>query len=202
MKNIKTEILEFNVNWSSIKRACLRTIGKEGGQKEPTKEWKRKLLICRHSPIRKGVIAWKWSEIPEFVATHFARHHQGTEKFIQTEREDRTGVDRHERRQTDPVSMEMEANLEALANIAGRRLCYQADPATIEYCEDLKDAIAEYDEDVAWSMVPQCVRCGGCVETFGKCNFYDSLMKNSSMDDQKSLVKRYNIYDNYYKRRR
>lgn len=61
---------------------------------------------------------------------------------------------------------------------------------------------AEYDEDIAWSMVPQCVRCGGCVETFGKCNFYDSLMKNSSLEKQKSLVKRYNIYDNYYKRRR
>lgn len=61
---------------------------------------------------------------------------------------------------------------------------------------------AEYDEDVAWSMVPQCVRCGRCVETFGKCNFYDNLMKNSSLEEQKSLVKRYNIYDNYYKRRR
>ena len=58
------EILEFNVNWNSIKRACMRTIGKEAGDKEPSTEWKRKLLICRHSPIRKGVVTFKFPEIP------------------------------------------------------------------------------------------------------------------------------------------
>ena len=55
MKN-KTQILEFNVNWNSIKRACMRTIGKEAGNKEPSHEWKRKLLVCQHSPIRKGIV--------------------------------------------------------------------------------------------------------------------------------------------------
>lgn len=66
----KTEILEYNVNWNSIKRACMRTIGKDAGDKEPPKSWKKKILICRHSPIRKGWITWKWSDIPYAISTH------------------------------------------------------------------------------------------------------------------------------------
>ena len=41
----KTEILEYNVNWNSIKRACMRTIGKDAGDKEPPETWKKKILI-------------------------------------------------------------------------------------------------------------------------------------------------------------
>lgn len=51
----KTEILEYNVNWNSIKRACMRTIGKDAGDKEPPETWKKKILICRHSPNKKRV---------------------------------------------------------------------------------------------------------------------------------------------------
>ena len=199
MKNIKTEILEFNVNWSSIKRACLRTIGKEGGQKEPTKEWKRKLLICRHSPIRKGVITWRWSEIPYSISTHFVRHHAGCEKFVATERADRTGVDRKLRSQMDPVSMEMDANIEALIGISEKRLCTCADPLTQAYAQSLRDAIEEHDEDIAWVMAPQCVRCGGCVEPFGNCKFYEKLMEHATREEQMNIAKRYDIYNGYQK---
>ena len=48
-----TKITNFNVNWQAIKSACMTTISKKAGEKEPPREWKRKLLICRHSPIRR-----------------------------------------------------------------------------------------------------------------------------------------------------
>lgn len=199
MDKIKTELLEFNVNWNSIKRACMRTIGKEAGDKEPPKEWKRKLLICRHSPIRKGSITWKWPEIPYAISTHFARHHEGCEKFIATERADRTGVDRKERSQMDPVSMEMDANIEALISISERRLCMCADQTTRAYWQDLKDCIETYDDDIAWAMVPQCVRCGSCVEPFGQCKFYEKLMESHTLEEQQDIQKRYNIYNDFQK---
>ena len=52
----KTEILEYNVNWNSIKRACMRTIGKDAGDKEPPKTWKKKILICNDDGIESGGI--------------------------------------------------------------------------------------------------------------------------------------------------
>ena len=199
MEKVKTEILEYNVNWNSIKRACLRTIGKEAGDKEPPKTWKRKLLICRHSPIRKGTITWKWPEIPYAISTHFVRHHQGCEKFVQTERADRTGIDRKERSQMDPVSMEMDANIESLITISERRLCTCADPTTKAYWEDLKHQIETYDEDIAWAMCPQCVRAGGCVEPFSPCRFYEKLMEGHTLEEQMNVEKRLDIYDDYQK---
>ena len=161
MTKIETVIKKVNVDWKDIKDACRRTIGLDESDKEPSKAWKRKLLICRHSPIRKGTITWKWPEIPYAISTHFARHHEGTEKYISTSRADRTEIkDRSQRSQMDPVSMEMDANIEALINISERRLCMCADPTTRAYWQDLKDCIEKYDEDIAWAMIPQCVRCG------------------------------------------
>ena len=51
-------ITYFNVDWLRIKSACMTTISKEAKQ-EPNQEWKRKLLICEHSPIRRSEISWK-----------------------------------------------------------------------------------------------------------------------------------------------
>ena len=196
MKN-KTQILEFNVNWNSIKRACMRTIGKEAGNKEPSHEWKRKLLVCQHSPIRKGIITWKWNEIEYFSMAHFARHHVGITPYVETSRSDRTNIPREERKQTDKVSMEMEANIQALIDMASRRLCNQADKTTIGYMQDLVSAIKEYDEDIAWALVPSCVRYGGCNEPFGNCTFYDNFSKNLTMEQQTDIMKRYDAYNEY-----
>lgn len=189
-----TKITDFNVNWMRIKSACMTTISKQAG-KEPSIEWKKKLLICRHSPIRRGSVSWKWENIPYAISTHFARHHEGCEKFIGTERTDRTGVDREQRSQMNYVPMEMDANLQALMNISERRLCTCADPTTRKYWEAVIEAIREYDELVAWSNVPQCVRCGGCVEPFSDCHFYESLMKDVPVEDQQDVIKRYDIYN-------
>ena len=190
-----TKITNFNVNWQAIKSACMTTISKQAGDKEPSKEWKRKLLICRHSPIRRGIISWKWENIPYAISTHFARHHEGCEKFIGTERTDRTNIDREQRSQMNYVPMEMDANIQALMSIAERRLCMCADPTTREYMEALVEEIRKYDEDIAWSLVPQCVRCGGCVEPFGNCQYYDSIYDKIPEEARDTVIKRYDIYD-------
>ena len=191
---MKARITDFNVDWLKIKSGCMTTISKQAG-KEPNQEWKRKLLICQHSPLRRGVISWKWEQIPYAISTHFARHHEGCEKFIATSRADRTGVKREERSQMDNVMMEMDANIQALLNISERRLCTCADPLTRVYWKALLNEIKEYDEDIYWACVPQCVRSGGCVEPFSNCKFYDDLMKDVSKEEQMDVIKRYDIYN-------
>ena len=195
--NTHVKITDYDVNWKKIKSACMTTISKQAGDKEPSTEWKRKLLICQHSPIRRGVISWKWEEIPYAISTHFARHHEGCDKFIGTSREDRTKVDRTTRSQMDYVPMEMDANIQALINISEKRLCTCADPTTIKYWEAVLEAIKEYDEDIYWACVPQCIRCGGCVEPFSNCNFYSNLMKDHTLEEQQNVMKRYDIYNEY-----
>ena len=67
------KITYFNVDWLRIKSACMTTISKQAKQ-IPDKEWRKKLLICEHSPIRRSEISWKWDSIPYANSTHFARH--------------------------------------------------------------------------------------------------------------------------------
>lgn len=196
MENYKPKVVNFNVDWFAIKDACMQTIGKEAVA-EPSSEWKRKLLICRHSPIRRSLISVKWEEIPSYVSTHFCRHSVGVTPYVSTSREDRTGVPREERKQTDMVSMQMDMNIQSLFNIMEKRLCKCSDINTIKYAKGLAEAIKEYDEDIYWACVPQCVRCGGCVEPFSNCNFYSNLMKDHTLEEQQNVMKRYDIYNEY-----
>lgn len=97
----------------------------------------------------------------------------------------------------NPVPMEMDANIQALINISAKRLCMCADPTTREYWEALVEEIKNYDEDVYWALVPQCVRCGSCVEPFGKCQFYKNFAKNLTPEQQMDIIERYNAYNQY-----
>ena len=196
MENYKPKVVNFNVDWFAIKDACMQTIGKEAVA-EPSSEWKRKLLICRHSPIRRSLISVKWEEIPSYVSTHFCRHSVGVTPYVSTSREDRTGVPREERKQTDMVSMQLDLNIQSLFNIMEKRLCKCSDINTIKYAKGLAEAIKEYDEDIFWACVPQCIRCGGCVEPFSNCNFYSNLMKDHTLEEQQNVMKRYDIYNEY-----
>lgn len=192
--NTTTKVTYFDVDWQRIKSACMTTVSKQAG-KMPNNAWKTKLLICRHSPIRRGILNWKWEQIPYAISTHFVRHNVGCEKFVGTERTDRTNVDRETRSQMNYVPMEMDANLQALMNIAEKRLCTCADPTTRDYMESLVEEIRQYDELIAWSLVPQCVRCGGCVEPFSSCHFYENLMKDATREELMDVTRRYDIYN-------
>ena len=197
-EKIKARITDFDIDWMKIKSACMTTISKEAG-KEPTQEWKRKLLLCEHSPIRRGTISWKFDEIPYCISTHFVRHHEGVEKWVGTERADRTEIkDRSQRSQMDMVPMEMEANIQAIINISRKRLCTSADPLTIKYWKAVLEAIKEYDEDIYWACVPECVRCGGCPE-YNSCGYYDNLMKDAKPEEQRVLKLRYDRYNKFRK---
>ena len=198
---IKTKITNFNVDWLSIKSACMTTISKQAG-KEPGKEWKRKLLVCQHSPLRRGIVSWKWEEIPYCISTHFARHHEGCEKFVGTSRADRTEVkDRSQRTQMDLVPMEMDANIQALINISERRLCTCADPLTTKYWESVLDEIEKYDEDIRWACVPSGIAHGGCTEPFSKCNLCNRILEEMTPEDRLDVMKRYDAYHTYIKKK-
>ena len=196
MGNYKPKVVNFNVDWFAIKDACMQTIGKEAGA-EPSSEWKRKLLICRHSPIRRSLISVKWEEIPSYVSTHFCRHSVGVTPYVSTSREDRTGVPREERKQTDMVSMQLDLNIQSLFNIMEKRLCKCSDINTIKYAKGLAEAIKEYDEDIYWALVPQCVRCGGCVEPFSNCQYYNKIFEDMPLEQQSDVMARYDHYDEH-----
>lgn len=195
---VKTKIEKFDVDWLFIKDGCMQTIGKQA-KKEPNSEWKRKLLVCQHSPLRRGNISWKWEEIPFYSMGHYVRHHVGCTPYVSTSRSDRTNIPREERKQTDNVSMQMDANIQSLIDMAGRRLCLQSDKITIAYMKSLVDEIRKYDEDIAWRLVPQCINYGCCIEPFGQCKYFDSFAKELTKEELTDPIKRLDKYNEWRK---
>lgn len=195
---MKVIIKDFNVDWRLIKNECRQTINMGDSNIEPNEEWKKKLLICRHSPLRIGTILIHIEDVPYYVMGHLVRHNVGVVPFVGTSREDRTNIKREERKQTDLVSMDLFVNIESLMNISERRLCNCADIETIKTWKAVIEEISKYDELLKWACVPQCVAHGSCIECFSDCKFYENLMKDATEEEQTNIVKRYE----YYNRRR
>jgi thymidylate synthase ThyX len=117
------------------------------------------LLEAEHSPIRAVWFRIRMEGIPAFVSTHFVRHHVGVEHYVQSMRDDRGG-DGTEGRNT-PVLHTMNANAQALINMARKRLCRQAHKETRDVMSAIREAVGELDDELAERMVSDCLYCGG-----------------------------------------
>ena len=163
----KIELLKYpskeDLMW--CKTCTLNTVGKVS-DKEPTNEWIEKLVKAEHSPIRELWFGFKM-EIPYWVSVHFCRHHEGVNHFVQTQRTDRTGVNRDELPQGSMVSHIMTINAQALINMSHKRLCLQASEETRNVMLKICNLALSVCPELRGLLVPNCLyRNGECTEFF------------------------------------
>ena len=168
---MKIGFLKVIGNWRDVADAARTTINLEVGEGEPSSNWKRKMLLCEHSPIRKLHIAWKWTNIMYWVSVHFVRHKFGIEHWVRTQRTDRTGVQRGDLSQSTMVEHESEADAQAVINISRRRLCNQASPETRDAWKAFLLRLAEKEPELTSVCVPDCIYRGWCYE-YRSCGFH------------------------------
>lgn len=172
---MKVKLTGIKGSWAEVVNRARTTVGKEELGKEPSNTFKRKILRAEHSPIRSLIYCFKITNLKSWVATHFVRHHVGVEKWVRTQRSDRTGVNRDELPQGAEVEMEIEANAQALINMSRKRLCSQASAETREVMEAIKKEVEKKDPIMAEVMVKECVYRGYCPEMWS-CG-YDKTEK-------------------------
>ena len=170
--------VEQVTTWQRVLNAARRTIGKQPLEKMPSDEWKAKMLLAEHSPIRLLEFDWSWDNIRQWVTAHLVRHHEGCEKFVHSQRGDRRKIledydvaTRDELPQGALNDMDMSANAQALINISRKRLCNCASKETREAWIQVKNAIAEVDPVMASKMVPECIYRGFCPEFMSPCGY-------------------------------
>lgn len=160
------DIFKHEDNWQDVKDSTMNTIGKTTG-KYPDSDWKRRLILAEHSPIRRIKFYWRWKDLKSWVSVHFVRHKVGIEHWVTTQRTDRTGVDRDELPQGTLVNHASEADAQTLINISRRRLCNCASKETREAWIEVKNKVAETEPELAKCMVRDCVyRNGLCPEMY------------------------------------
>ena len=168
---MKIKFFGKNGDWREVADCARVTINKGEGKREPSPKWKKQILLAEHSPIRCIEYKWEWYEIPYAITTHFVRHCLGIVHWVRTERTDRTGTDRTELSQMNPIEHRATANVQALINIGRKRLCMKADETAREAFKLVVDMVNKDDPDIGGVLVPECVYRGFCPE-FYSCGYY------------------------------
>lgn len=192
---MNTHITNIKGDWQEVVDTCRATSGKGSLGHEPSEDFKRRILIAEHSPIRRISVSWVWQGIKSWIATHWSRHKW--ECFISTQRTDRTGTPRDKLPQDAPVIFEGEANVQALIDSMRKRLCSQADPETRAYAEDFKTALHEVQPEISDVLVPNCVYRCGCPE-MQTCGMYEWWLKFHPDIASTDIQKRYNTYNELF----
>lgn len=169
---MKIEIINYEDKWQQVKDAAMSTIGKDHG-KYPTSEWKRRMLLAEHSPIRLLTMTIMIYDIPSYCSVHIVRHWLGIEHFVSTQRTDRTGVDRTKKPQDAPVNHKMYVNAQALITISRKRSCNLADKETQKIWIAVINEVSKYEPELASVCVPDCVYRGFCPE-MKPCGYADT----------------------------
>lgn len=176
--DFKVELLRVpsEEDWMITKLCTLNTIGKTSTQL-PTEEWKHKLIMSEHSPIRTLQFVIKM-EIPYWVSVHFCRHFTGVTHFVQTQRNDRQdNYDRNAAPQGQPVSHMMYINAQELMFMARRRLCRQASLETRAVMTEICRQVEEQCSYMVGALEPMCFYRGGRCTEFFPCGYNKIYMK-------------------------
>lgn len=193
---MKTEIIKVKGDWQEVVDDCRATVGKASLGKEPSEKFKRDILIAEHSPIRDISIKWRWRDMPHWITVHWVRHKW--EKFVRTQRTDRTGVDRAKLPQDEPQTFVGEANTQHLIDTYRKRLCRMASPETREYAEDFKAALHEEQPEISDVLVPNCIYRCGCPE-MGGCGWFDRMADKYPALRSSCLTERYRAYNEVFR---
>ena len=159
---MKTEIIKIKGDWQEVVDDCRATVAKPPLGREPSGEWKTNILIAEHEPIRDIWVKWKWRGIKYWIAMHWKTHIWPSR--VNTQRSDRTGVERDKKPQDAPVDFTGDANAQHLIDTMRKRLCRCASKETREYAEDFKTALWDMQPELSDVLVPNCVYRCGCPE--------------------------------------
>jgi thymidylate synthase ThyX len=168
---MKVKLIGIKGNWREVANSANTTINKEEGIKEPSKNWKRRMLLCEHSPIRQIFVKCKWYDLKSWISVHMVRHKFGIEHWVRTQRTDRTKINRDKLPQSNYVEHEFEANTQAIINISRKRLCKQASTETREAWELVLEELKEKEPELYSVCVPDCIYRGYCYE-FNSCGYH------------------------------
>ena len=196
---MKTRINGIIGSWTNAKNKCRTTVNKGYSQYNATPEFIKALLISEHSPIRLISVDWSWSNIPYWVSTEWSRHK--FEKFISTQRTDRTGVPRDELPQGADVNFDGFANPQNLIDAWRKRLCFQATKEARDLAMDFKEQLYGYEPELSDVLVPNCVYRCGCPE-FKECGFWSNFVNWAYENgcNFHNIESRYEAYNNYIHR--
>lgn len=147
MMKVKASIA---TGWERSYKMALATEGKDVCRML-SRAWRRRMLLCEHSPIRTVEYDVSIKNIRQWVTVHLVRYWLGFIPFVHSQREDRRELEvpRDELPQGSLNDMAFSINAQALMTFSRKRLCSKASKETRYAWQNVKDAIEEVDPIMA-----------------------------------------------------
>lgn len=183
--------------WERVKQAALTTIHKKYAGGEITQNWKKNILMSRHSPIRELRISVHYKNIPRWIADQLVRHTVGVNNYMGTMRSDRGNVEREKQTMADTTELLQVFNGESFLKMMSTRLCFGAvSVETRKLIERVRDKLFTIDPAIALFCTPPCISNLGCKEAgFLECchflSFCNRMIEELSVDE----IPKYIIYN-------
>jgi hypothetical protein len=193
---MKTEIIKIKGDWEEVVNDCRMTVSKGELGHEPSKAFKKAILISEHDPIRDIEVKFRWANIKYWIAMHWKTHIWRSR--TNTQRNDRQDdYDRDEEPQKHPVEFVGDANAQHLIDTMRKRLCFMASSETREYAQDLKETLRQVEPELSDVLVPNCIYRCGCPEN-GECKFFQNIIKHYPDMASTDIQKRYDAYNKMF----
>lgn len=192
---MKTEIIKIKGDWEEVANDCRATVSKGELGHEPSNEFKRRLMISEHDPIRDIIIKFRW-HLKYWAAMHWKTHIWRSR--TNTQRNDRQqNYDRNKAPQDMIVEFIGDPNLQHLIDTWRKRLCYMADPYTREHAEDFKIVLRDYEKEASDALVSNCIYRCGCPEPTG-CGWYNRMVEKYPDLASTDIQTRYDAYNRIF----
>ena len=171
---MKIEITKVT-SWKDVLNAARFTQRKELLDKEPSVEFKKKIIKSEHSPLRCLMFHIDIYDIPRYVSDHLVRHHEWCQPFVSTGRSDVLDYlpPREEQHMTDLFNTKLFLNAQEIIAISKVRLCNRAEKETRETWQAVINELRKTEPELANACVPNCLYRGFCPE-FKSCGLADS----------------------------
>ena len=174
------KVTRLGADWKTVLRVARITQNKPDTGKEPSDDWKKKLILSRHSPLRMIEFLIE-GEAKGFVLNHIARHtYQSPKPFIGTAREDITGVKRPSDTAIRPFALYI--NADALIEMCEQRMCFKAHADTMMLVHEIITNVSYVEPLLAEVLkFTPCEKTGICRE-FTPC-FYEDIKDRKAWED-------------------
>lgn len=190
--NVKTIFNYISDDWKRVKNHCRTTDNKDFTENEATDEFKKKLLISEHTPIRLLEFDWSWKSIYYWVSTEWSRHK--FEKFISSQRDDRLidETPRGKKPQDALVNFDGYGNMQNLIDSWRKRLCRKATKEARWLAEDFKYELHKTHPLESNVLQKNCIYRCGCPE-FKSCGYWEAFCKKHKGENLLDIQNRYDL---------
>ena len=157
--------VERKSSWLDVVNAARFTQRLPPLDHEPSDKFKTQIIRAEHSPLRELRFEVRLFDIPYWVMGHLVRHVHA-QPYVSTSRPDitKSGLDRNEMKQGEPVNLMLSLNAQEIINISKVRLCSKASKETRKVWNGVISKLADIEPMLAKYCVPSCCYRGFCPE--------------------------------------